>query len=230
VHPLIRVICFLVFSTWLALGGPNRLWCAAALILIAYAVVPAASLRAALTMSRRLRWFFLSLLIIYGWFTPGMPLWDAIGTPSVEGLSAGFARVLALVLIVFAVNLLLRSSSREELLTAIYSLAYPLTLFGLSHERLALRVILVMEALDQTRERVTQALSTRPQGKISPRGIGLFMSTLLSSVIAHAETRPRQEFHLSFEASPPVLQWCYPVLLSLTLYAAGRLVLPFAFW
>lgn len=230
-HPLIRVICFLVFSGWIALGGPGRLWCGAALIVVAYAVSPAASLRAALTMSRRLRWFFLSLLIVYGWFTPGTPLWEtgvlpAAVIPSIEGLGAGFARILALLLIVFAVNLMLRSSTREELLTALYSLARPLTVFGLSRERLALRVLLVMEALDDMRGMVQRELADRPRGSAGLRGVGRFASTLLSSVIAHAESRPAQEIRLSFAASPPLRQWCYPALLVLVLYAAGRLVWP----
>lgn len=232
VHPLIRVICFLVFSGWLALGGPGHLWCGAALIVLAYAVLPAASPRSALAMGFRLRWFFLSLVIVYGWFTPGTPLWPfgalpAAAIPTVEGLLAGLGRVLALLLIVFAVNLLLRASSREELLTAVYSLARPLAALGLSRERLALRVMLVMEALDDTRELVTRELSARPRGKTGPRGIGRVTSALLERVIARAESRPAQEVHLSVAAAPPVLQWCYPVLLGLGLYLAGRMAWPF---
>lgn len=232
-HPLIRVTCFLVFAAWLALGGPGRLWCGAALMVLAYALMPAASLRPALAMSYRLRWFFLSLLIVYGWFTPGSPLWADPGSrlaallPSPEGLGAGLARALALVLIVFAVNLLLRSSSRDELLAAVYGLARPLAACGLSRERLALRMVLVMEALDGTRALVKGRLAERPRGVPGLRAIGRFVSELLREVIARAEQRPGEGISLMLGGPPPALQWSYPVLLGLLLFAAGRAAWPF---
>lgn len=152
-HPLIRVVCFLVFSASLAFGNGMDLLCGGLLLAAAYLSTSPRLLLPAVRMVSRLRWFLLSILIVYGWFTPGQPLLGAESArfaelwPSREGMEAGLLRAALLMAIVAGANLLLRTTSREQLLLAVYSMARPLALCGVSRERLAVRMVLVIEAV-----------------------------------------------------------------------------------
>lgn len=94
----------------------------------------------------RLRWFFLSILILYIWFTPALPspqLQSSISS-FMPGLIAGLERIMALIIIVGYAGLLLLFSSRDEIIGGIYTLLTPLKLLGIEPERLAVRLGLVL--------------------------------------------------------------------------------------
>ena len=227
VHPLIRIVCFLVFAGWLAFGDVPRVLCAFALLTVGYAWLNSVPVKLAGRMLSRLRWFFLSLLVIYGWFTPGRPLWPgtsglAAMAPSIEGLLAGAERIAALAAIVLGVNLLLRSTSREQLLSAIYGLARPLAVFGGVRERLAVRMMLVIEALDGTRELVIGRLAARNRSVTGLRAAGELTSDLLIEIMQRAEA-DAGEVRVIADCPAPAAQWGYPLLLWLGFYLAGWL-------
>lgn len=227
-HPLIRILCFLVFAAWLAWGDLQRLLFGAALLAVLYALVAPASIRAGGAMVRRLRWLLVSLLIVYGWFTPGRPLagLDAGALlapliPTVEGLAEGVVRCAALVVIVLAVNLLLRTTSREQLLGAIHGLARPLALFGLSRERLALRMVLVMDAVEEVRGLVADRLAARRDELPGLRAAGGFASGVIVAVIEAAGRRGPERVTLTLGSPPSPVQWMFPALLWAAFHAAG---------
>jgi energy-coupling factor transport system permease protein len=226
VHPLIRVLCFIVFAAWLALGGPSELACGFALLVAGYAAQRPVPLLPALRMLRRLRWFFLSLLVLYGWFTPDPAPWPnrtsalAALMPSPAGLAAGGERIAVLVAIVAGVNLLLRTTSREQMLAAIYGLALPLAPFGL-RERLAVRMMLVIETLEGTRDLVTSRLAERG-GLSGLRAAGALASELVIEVVRRAETGAGGVRLIAHRPAPPV-QWLYPVILWLGFFVASRI-------
>jgi energy-coupling factor transporter transmembrane protein EcfT len=229
-HPLIRILCFLVFAAWLAWGDAQRLLFGAALLALLYAVVKPASLRSAGVMIRRLRWLLVSLLIVYGWFTPGRPIAGldagaspAFVIPTVEGLTEGLLRCAALVAIVLAVNLLLRTTDRIQLLGAIHGLARPLAVFGLSRERLALRMVLVMDAVEEVRRIVADRLAAAREGLSGMRALGSFASGLVVTVIEAAGRRGPEQVTLTLGGTPPALQWTIPVLLWAAFYTAGMI-------
>ncbi len=227
VHPLIRVLCFLIFAAWLAWGGLQQLLFGALLLACVYLVVAPASIRTAGVMIRRLRWFLVSLLFVYGWFTPGRPFGFDAGSvltplmPTAEGLAEGVSRCAALMIIVLAVNLLLRTTTRGQLLSAIHGLARPLAVLGLSRERLALRMMLVMDAVEDVRRIVIDRLAAGREGVRGPRAAGEFASGLLLHVIAEADRHRPEQVTVSLDGPPSALQWCFPALLWGMFYAAG---------
>ena len=226
-HPIIRILCFLVLAGWLASGGPERLAAAAPLLLILAFIAPAGTGAAVWNMLRRLRWFFLSLLIVYGWFTAAPAAsdtpWLHALLPAASGLLAGAERVLALVFIVYAVLVLLRTSTREELLQAVHGLARPLAPFGLAPERLALRLVLVMDEVDATRAALRTGTRDIPRGG-GLRSIGHYAAGLLESTIERAERREPEEIAFVPAAPPPAWQWlCPPALAALLFLAASAL-------
>jgi len=226
-HPVIRIVSFLVFTASLAVAGATEVWLAAGILgllyLVLYLARGFAGLASAWRMARRLRWFFLSLLILYFWFTPGQPVPGFLPLPSAwlptqEGLTEGVLRIAALLSVIFAANLLLCSTGRDDLVAAICWLARPLQWAGLSAERLAVRMILVMEALATVQGQVRGALSQwREEGGPRLRRLGGFSTAVFLQVNAAAEAAPSRTFVLSRCHAPPLYQWLYPGLLALAL-------------
>ncbi len=226
-HPIIRILCFLILAGWLAAAGVERLMAAVFLLAFAALAAPAGTLAAAWTMLRRLRWFFLSLLIVYGWFT-SMPA-DSVRTgylhallPEFAGLAAGIERMCALACIVYAVSLLLRLSTREDLLRGVYMLVRPLGMFGLQPERLALRLLLVMDGIDASRDDLRAGMP-REARRAGLRDIGDHAARLLGDTIERAERRESEEIIFDPGRFPPSWQWLLPPALLglLFLLAAG---------
>jgi hypothetical protein len=228
-HPLIRIVCFLIFAAWLAWGGSRLLLFGTSVLVALYLLVAPAAIRDAGAMIRRLRWLLVSLLIVYGWFTPGRPVdfGAAVAAspllPTVEGIAEGLLRCAVLVVLVLAVNLLLYTTGRDRLLGAVYDLARPLAPLGLSRERLALRMILAIEAIGEVRHIVADGLAARRKDMRGARATGEFAAGVIGRVIAEAERRPSAPVAIRLDAPPAPLQWGFPALLWGAFYAAGML-------
>jgi energy-coupling factor transporter transmembrane protein EcfT len=93
----------------------------------------------------RLRWLLLAMLLVYAWATPGQYLWAGMLAPTREGLLLGGEQVLRIITVIASLQVLLQSMSRGELFAGLYALARPLEWFGLSRERLAVRLALTIE-------------------------------------------------------------------------------------
>ncbi|MEI7843406.1 MAG: hypothetical protein WCI39_10275 [Gallionellaceae bacterium] len=95
---------------------------------------------------RRTRWIFLSLFVIYAFLTPGVPLWSLSNTPSptIDGLEDGLMQLGRLLSVLAGLSILLTLLSREQLIGGIYSLIYPLRFFGISREKIAVRLALTL--------------------------------------------------------------------------------------
>src|SRR3569833_3122323 len=123
-HPVIRLVCFMMLSLALAVGG----W----LHLLLGALV------AAVLFARA-----------------GAEAWAA-WVPTVEGLALGALRIAALALMVVTAGLLLHFTPREQLFAALHWLTAPLGLFGVSRERVAVRVALTLAAVAEVRSEVQE--------------------------------------------------------------------------
>ncbi len=103
-----------------------------------------------LRLLRRVRILLGAIFVLFAWFTPGEALlldWPRLG-PSREGSLLALAHAGRLMAVVCAVALLLERLSVERLVSGLYTLARPLRLLGLSAERLALRLLLVLRYVD----------------------------------------------------------------------------------
>ncbi len=117
--------------------GAGALTCAIALVLAATRF---------LTLLRRTRWIMISLLLIYGYVTPGEALWNEAGawSPTHEGLFDGALQLCRLVAALAGLSIVLRLLHRRQLVGGIHALAWPLQLLGLSRERIAVRLALTL--------------------------------------------------------------------------------------
>jgi len=245
-HAVIKIVCFLVFGAAMAVGSKPVLLTGFILVVLLYLSglvrgVPA-QLRNALKMLRRLRWLFLSILVVYLFFTPGILLLpDVLWGPTQEGLVQGLLRIAVLVLIVAAVNMLIGSTGQAEFLSAVSWCLQPLSWLGLSHERLAVRISLTLAAVgvlrttcrhevrDETSEvavaNSVESFSSEPKSFESmssgPKltAIAKTAHHLFARVVNDAEQVSLQTIILPEQSRPPLSQWSIPVLLAIVLLA-----------
>jgi energy-coupling factor transporter transmembrane protein EcfT len=138
-----------VIALWLFLAIALQALHPLSLLLISAAVCASAlALCAArfLTLLRRTRWILLSLLLIYGYITPGTALWSAASTlsPTNEGLLDGALQLARLIGALGGLAVVLTLLDRHKLMSGIYTLAWPLQHLGLSRERFAVRLALTL--------------------------------------------------------------------------------------
>lgn len=221
IHPVIHVLNLVVFAVLMSRAGLLQILPSAVLLMAVYIYLGPVARQAAMTMLFRLRWFFLSLLLVYGWLTPD-PLSGSItfwGWPSEVGLKTGIKQLCGLALIVMAVNLLLFTMRREQLLQAIYWLAWPLMGVGVSRDRLALRLVLVLDQVAGVRERAGQVLSDQaPTSRRSLSRIAAVATTIFQKTLEQAEAKAEEVIVFQPLAAPAWYQWGLPLVLVPSLF------------
>lgn len=110
--------------------------------------------RQILLLARKLRWFFLSIVILYFWFYPGMALLPSFGkySPSVEGVNQAALRISSLLVVISYSGFLILLTRRDDLVSGIQYLLSPLRLVGIDSHRIALRLGLVLSIVPQMSE------------------------------------------------------------------------------
>lgn len=111
--------------------------------------------RRLLSLLQRTRWILLSLVLLYAYVTPGEPLFAQWGmmSPIREGLAEGGLQLLRLLTVLAGLSILLGGLSREQLITALHTLLYPLQYLGGSRERIAVRLALTLHYAEQHLQR-----------------------------------------------------------------------------
>jgi len=160
-----------------------------------------------LPLLKRLRWLFLSLLVLNIWFHSPAFTW----LPDTAGLLLALERIGALIIIVLAAHLLLSTTPTPAIIAALQWWFIPLNKIGFSSERLAVRLALILDTVQTVQNLYTDTPFTptkNPIKKISERVAGLF-----AQVLKHAETTPLRTLEIPKFQSPPLWQWCYPLLI-----------------
>jgi energy-coupling factor transport system permease protein len=172
-----------------------------------------------LVMLKRLRWLMLAIVLVYGWWTPGAALFPVAGvlSPTVEGLQLGLIRMLVLVIIVSAVHLLLQRTERAQLLAALMQLFTPLcSLQGRS--RIAVRIVLSMEAVGQIQPLLLKALSGRSLANKRLTGLGNVAADVYETVLDKAGRAKCDSINVVEAAQPAYWQWLIPLLLAAAIF------------
>lgn len=119
-------------------------------MLLTGAVIMAAALKLSAlrlyTLLRRTRWVMISLLMIYGFVTPGEALWSAAGSfsPTLQGIADGAVQLCRLAFALAGLAIVLNVLDQAQLMGGIYALTAPLRMLGLSRERIAVRLALTL--------------------------------------------------------------------------------------
>jgi len=208
-HPLIRILCFMVFALFVSLGGMAEAALGLLILIVIWYFSKTYPNQHTWNRVKRLRLFFISIMVIYLWFTPGELLVE-IGsylTITYEGVFLASQRITALVLLVISVDTLLRSTSRNELVSGLYFLAKPFNSFGFDTEKMVIRVLLTMEFVFQ---------STKPENETKKLNLAAYVpmiSNKISSDMLMAIKHDKKEETICFnlDASRIGYQWIFPL-------------------
>lgn len=143
----------LILILWLAAVASIQLLSPAALAaVVPFCLVAAGAFAPArfLRLLRRVRVLLIAIAILFAWFTPGEAFfhdWPRLG-PTREGLALAVLHAARLVAVVCAVAVLLERLSLQRLVSGLHALSRPLRLIGVSPERLALRLLLVLRYVE----------------------------------------------------------------------------------
>ncbi|THF67548.1 hypothetical protein E6C76_00225 [Pseudothauera nasutitermitis] len=99
---------------------------------------------------RRVRVLLIAIVVLFAGFTPGeafFPAWPA-WSPSREGVRQALEHAGRLLAVVCCVAILLEKLPTERLIGGLYALSRPLAWAGLSAERVAVRMLLVLRYVD----------------------------------------------------------------------------------
>ncbi len=147
-HPFVKILCFvLILLLTNTLGDQWLIALCAGLCLMAVW----SNKRNFLRVVRRMRWLFISLLIIYAFTTPGeyIPELLAYASPTYEGCVLGLLQITKLLIALASLSLLFASSSKQDLIAGLYMLLTPLKLFGLNVERFSARLMLTLDYVEE---------------------------------------------------------------------------------
>lgn len=214
IHPLIRVVTLLLFSAGTSLARPTLLVAGLILLGATYLLNRFPAMGSLLAMLKRLRWLMLAILLVYGWWTPGEPLFPAAAmfSPTIEGLQLGAIRMLVLAIIVAAVHLLLQTTAREQLLAALMQLFTPFSSRSF-RERIAVRILLSMEAVSRMRPLLQSTLSAHSATSRNLSGAGIAAAGIYSAVLEAADQEKCNPISMTEAPLPALWQWFIPLLL-----------------
>lgn len=99
---------------------------------------------------RRSRWLLLTMLVMFGWLTPGTPFPNLPGATG-EGLLLAADNIARLLVALSIVALMLNALSPPQLVAGIRSLMIPLSLLRISRDRIAVRLALTLEEVESSR-------------------------------------------------------------------------------
>ena len=219
--PVIRVICLLVLTGTLSRNHPDLFLFCIILVVLLHIVTRQVLIKSHLKLINRMRWFFLALMVMYFWFTPGIPAFDFAWSPTVEGLEQGGLRAGSLVLVIIAINFMIQVTPKDQILGALYWLLAPFQLLGLSREKFMLRVTLTMETMVGMQSLIEQRKEQNSQ-QDKFKNIINNLSEIFNTIIQKAENTPVQSVTIPVRQSPPVYQWLIPLLLTAIIVAIIR--------
>lgn len=189
-HPVVKIVSLLILTIFSTQGEWKTLIVTISVILPFY-LIHSELWPSALKMVVRLKWLFFSILLIYFFFTPdvfqevsqdlinkdhagGFLTFFSI-SPAIENIIKqilpGLFRISVLILIVFSVNLFLKTSTIEQILAALLWLFHPLKSLNINIERLSLRAVLSLEYIEVLTLRLAGYKIKKKEDKLSCNNI-----------------------------------------------------------
>lgn len=147
-HPFVKIACYFCLLLLLQFLDSSYILVLCSLICLLAAYL---NFRHFSQLLKRMRWLFVSLLLVYAYATPGeylafLPLNLA---PSYEGLQLGLMQIARLLIAVAGLSALFASASKSQLVAGLWTLLSPLRVVGLNVERFTVRMLLTLHYVEQ---------------------------------------------------------------------------------
>ena len=150
INTITQLSSFLVFSVLM-----NRLSLTHVLIIFTMLMLALVAIKAThfLRILKRMKWFFLVMLIIFAFNTPGQHIqgWDYLFSPTYEGVASGLLQVFRMLTLLAALSLIMVINTKQQLISGFYFMLLPLQSVGLEIERFAARLWLTLEYVESAK-------------------------------------------------------------------------------
>lgn len=236
-HPAIKLLSLVLISLFVTQGNWLTLIVTGVLILPFYLIRPDLW-TSAFRMLNKLKWFFLSILLVYIIFTPALSQPFSHQYFITLLLPATF-RISVLVLILFSVNLFIQTTSKEQILTSLLWLLSPLKLIHIDIERMALRAVLTLDYIETLNYQMSQYKQQNlAVSRVNPDLQGVGVNSLLSlykqkknaffhlikhsgiilrEIIIEADSTSGQIYQIEPIQAPLLVHYLIPVMIALLL-------------
>ena len=214
----------MVFAVFVSLGQASSSIVGLLILLLVWLFSKQSPALKAWMMVKRLRIFFLSIFIMFLWFTPGQLIWPALDewSPTYDGLIQALQRIFALILLVLGVETLLRLTDRPSLLVGLYYLATPFKWLGINQSRFIIRVLLTLEAASGNsipRPGKQKLDKENSNDKFDIRKVGVYLNNVSEqlaekfNVAANLEIETK-EVEFEINPLPSWIQWLIPIIIA----------------
>jgi len=160
-----------------------------------------------------MRWFFLSLILVYGWLGSDAATIQYWWQPDTAGLVSACYQITVISLFVLIVNLLIRLTQRNELIEGLYCLTIPFSYVGMDPRRFILRIILVLQHLDASLLSLKlmrkTIVSCNWLDQVVDAGVKSYQET-----VSHVDDQPCRQLSIDL-TFPQWWQWLLPLFLGL---------------
>lgn len=146
-HPIIKILSFILTLLLMNLLSNLLLHL---LFLGVCMVAMRLQIRSFTRVVMRMRWLFISILVIYGLGTPGelIPHIPLDFAPTFDGLQLGLLHIERITIALATLNILFITGSKQDLILGLYILLSPLKYVGLNIEKFAVRLFLTLEYVE----------------------------------------------------------------------------------
>lgn len=222
-HPVIRVFSVIVTIAFLASPAWETVLSVIIFSLGLLVFKERPLLHSSLKMLWRLKWLYISIFIVYGWFTPGEVVVSLQGIntsylPTVEGLQMGSLRICVLIAIVSLISSLLQTIEKEKLVSAIMWLSTPLKIVGFDAQRFSLLLVLSLDKVLVSETTLRECLQDNKQQAGLLNSASRVIAKALANVENVAEQERTADINISDISAPPLWQWLLPLMLATILY------------
>lgn len=225
-HPIIRFVCFLVIVFFISFHDVSSLLVSIPAILLAWLISKRLPKKTVWRLLLRLRWLYLSIFVLYGYFTPGQPLSDNdLGwLPSADGLNIALIKIALLVAVVVWADVWFGGLSRDRWVQGVYDFLGPFSWLGFDRERFVLRLLLTMEELQTLQIQSERAKESDAATTFKQRLQDTAMAVKNRFLCAvNDQSVPAA---IEFELAPPPrwYEWLWPIVLALVFLVASGVI------
>jgi len=226
-HPVIRISLFLIFCFYIVQAKPGQLLLAGFILFSASIFQQKKYIILMWNMIWRLKWFYISIFLLFSLLTPNTFTETTENLPNYiswlnPGIYYSVIKVIALMLIVVAVIVFIVSIPRDKLIATLIYLSKPLSLFGFSSERFAVRIYLIIEFVEDLPMLIKRKKDTTAyKSKITE--IVTSMSHVLDEIYYRAENSECEKIQYDNMTLPHFYQWGYLLLSIVLFYLSDRI-------
>ena len=211
--PVIRITSFFVVAIMVAMADKLVMSFLGGALFLLFALQGFRGLHLFLSLLHKLRWFLLTMIILYGWMIPGDPIFTvfpAMLMPTTEGVSTGVTRLSVLLLLMACIAYLMSRTSTTELIDGVYACLAPFQFMGISRKKLTVRLVLAMELVQQVRPILEEVKKEYPE-RTHLRDVPQILERAFEAIVHRMDSAPLHPIDITLEGTTPIWQWLIPV-------------------